>query len=252
MGLADLYGRNFLRCYGRTSPNYPIMKYENLLPEIQERTLKSILWSKFLDKVEKYGGKYLFATVSKMVVFLILAAWIVSPDTFTPLYISALKYGNFALIKLILAGIVVVRISQILYTLQKIYKLLAKNFTNFQQKPKTAPVDSINGIPTNQLISHLLDIQTFKRADIVEKFKIPRREYEKVATSLENLGLIFKDKSNNNARTFKDEFSRQDLENIFDGKTCSIDLNNFAAKVANTIHLSPTPGFSTKKMTGNA
>lgn len=218
------------------------------------RTIKSILWEKYLDRVESDGTTPIYMAIIKPVLFVLIASWLVYPETVGELLKTALEWRGFLILKIIASGFLISHletVARVCYYVAKIItKIIATVFKmvpkfELNQRPKSEPqILCINEIPHNELITHLLETGNFKRSEIETKFSIPRRKYESLAKALEKLGIIQKDKDQNNAFMFVPQFTRQDLANILDGKTDAKDLENFTKQIERTVLLSPTPNFT--------
>lgn len=243
---------------GRPLKNSRIKTKEKTKPS---RTIKSILWSKYLDRIESDGAAPIFWGVVKFVLFFGVTSWLCYPETVASLFRAAMEWRGYLVPKILAAGVLIAHLEILLRVCQYIAIILGKitlaiirlfsKISFKKNSPKKFTVECINGIPHNELITHLLETGNFKRAEIEAKFAIPRRKYEALAKALEKLGIVKKDKNQNNAFMFVPEFTRQDLANILDGKNDAADLNNFAKQIEKTVILSPTPNFTRNKISKN-
>jgi hypothetical protein len=65
---------------------------------------------------------------------------------------------------------------------------MALEIFNERSDPKKIPTgNTIEGIPTLELLDHLFEHKSFKREDIENKFGIPRNRYGILATKLESI-----------------------------------------------------------------
>lgn len=221
--------------------------------EKPRRTISNILWGKFLDRIEISGATLVFSAILKFFLFVGVVSWLISPETVASFALKIFEWRNYLLSKILASGVFIFHIEifiKVFWHTSIIFgKILKKIFLVSAKMPKFKnSIECINGIPHNELITHLLEVGSFKRMDIEKKFSIPRRQYETLAKSLETLGILQKDKTQNNAFAFIQEFTRQDLANVFEGKNNAKDLVNFAKKIEKTLLLSPTPNFTRKKI----
>lgn len=217
------------------------------------RTISGILWEKYLDKIEDRGGGIIFRSFLKISLFLLVVSWLISPETITHFARTAFEWRGYLLPKILASGVLIFQLETLGRICHYIVKILCSNLSwwvgkNRTKKKNNSVIECINGIPHNEVITHLLETGNFKRAEIEQKFGIPRRKYEGLAKALEKLGIIRKDPGQNNAFVFVPEFTRQDLANIFSGKTDAQDLEKFAARIEQTVILSPTPNFTKTKI----
>lgn len=227
-------------------------------PQKPKRTISGILWGRYLDQIERDGATPIWLGSLKILLFVGVVSYLIYPEKVGHFLIVAMQWREYLVLKILAAAIginyleIIARVCYyVALVISKLVTILIRacGKISFKKTQKIYAVDSINGIPHSELINHLLETGTFKRAEIEEKFKIPRRKYESLAKALERLGVIYKDAKNNNAFAFKTEFTRQDLANILDQKTDAAQLDNFAKRIEKTVLLSPTPNFTQKKIT---
>lgn len=122
--------------------------------------------------------------------------------------------------------------------------------------------DTIDGIPTTELLDWLFTHQSFKREEVKAHFGIAHHRYNALAQKLEDLGVLIR--GENNARILNDDYSRQDIASILRGKGSSKDLEPLfrrktehhftsdpsASEIEERVNtlLSPAPNFSTRKI----
>ncbi|WP_146118976.1 hypothetical protein [Blastopirellula marina] len=105
----------------------------------------------------------------------------------------------------------------LVFSAPRIFRLLSAFFTTEEQE-----VESIEGIPTSELLDHLFTFGTFKRDDIEDKFKIPRYRYTALAKKLKELDVLTS--GENNATVLNPDCSREHVASILEGKTTAAEL----------------------------
>jgi len=81
---------------------------------------------------------------------------------------------------------------------------------------------AIEGIPTGVLLDHLFTEKTFKRAEIEQKFRVPRYKYSELSRALRDLGVLTS--GENNATILAPGLRRAEVARMLEGKTSAEDL----------------------------
>lgn len=198
-----------------------------------KRSLTTIIADKILDNLEAMPlSHFVFRT------FLFLMACMV---TFAALYpqnahdfIRAVwMWQNGAIIKTTFIFFLV-------FNIQKIGTLGVKVWKNAQTTQKIETGNTIEGIPTVELLDHLFNHQSFKREEIEKKFWIPRNRYTTLAMKLENIGVLIR--GENNARVLNTEYARADIAAILE------NVDN--ARALKAVFREVAPGSFTREPTG--
>jgi hypothetical protein len=88
---------------------------------------------------------------------------------------------------------------------------------------KVAPAaETIEGIPTVELLDHLFTAKSFKRDDVKLKFSVPQYRVEDLGRKLQDIGVLIV--GPNNSKVLNPEFSRQDAASILKGKSSAREL----------------------------
>jgi hypothetical protein len=88
---------------------------------------------------------------------------------------------------------------------------------------KTPAGETIEGIPTTELIDHLFTEGTFKRDDIERKFNVPRYRYTALAKKLKELDVLCSGPRNNET-ILNPDCTRETLADILAGKMTAGEL----------------------------
>jgi len=184
--------------------------------ETLKRTIRTIIWSKFLDLVE---GKTL-GSIFKFISLSILAMHLAFVFTHTEpaiIFLSDLfKLDNFLIPKSILAFLIVFNHWKIFRSIKILSNKIKK------QKPE-GEKDTIEGVPTVEILDHLFEEKSFKRQEVEKKFWIPRNRYQVLVEKLDDLWVL--ERGENNSRVLNWDFGREDVAMILRGKKCAKDLS---------------------------
>lgn len=181
----------------------------------RERTVKKILWNKFLDLLENSTFRQIFSTV----LLVILSSILTFVLTYTKETVAAINYAaqfnNWIIPKAIWSFIVV-------FNFRRILELSKSLIPEFPERSEEPTGDTIEWIPVIEMLDHLFEFESFKRDDIEKKFKIPRNRFTDLAQKLEDLGVLIR--GENNARVLNPEFARSDVALILEWKTSADEL----------------------------
>jgi hypothetical protein len=90
--------------------------------------------------------------------------------------------------------------------------------------------DSIEGIPTVELLDHLFTAKSLKLKEATEKFHTKQTRMEAIVKRLREIDVLVP--GPNNASVLNPEMSRQDVASIFKGKSAAKDLEPLFRKDA--------------------
>lgn len=184
------------------------------------RTIRSIIWSKILDSIE---------SVSLLEIFINFSLWIISgcaayaaihPDQAQMIAKAINEWWNYAFAKTFFSF-------GIIFNLHRIYHIIKILVARHSKKVPAG--ETLEGIPTVEILDHLFEVQSFKRDDIEKKFWIPRNRFTDLAQKLEDLDVLIR--GDNNSRILNPEYSRADIAAILQGAERSGDLNKVFREV---------------------
>lgn len=194
---------------GTTLENFTEVKKSN------ERNIKTILWNKFLDILENSTFRQIIFAILLVILSLILTLVLTYTEKATEVILTACRFENYLLLKLVGSFIII-------FNFRSIFEILKKMLPEFPEMKKEPTWNTIEWIPVVELLDHLFEFESFKRDDIEKKFGIPRNRFTDLAQKLENLGVLIR--GENNARVLNPEFARSDVALILEWKTSAEDL----------------------------
>lgn len=186
--------------------------------EMPKRTVAGLLWSKCLDTIEKTELSDVVRIGGGLCATALLTAAFNYTGVFVEVGKNLISFQDFLPLKCAVSFAIVFS-----------YRRILDNLKRFFTK-KQVSAESIEGIPTAELLDHLFTYETFKRKDIEEKFKIPRYRFDALGKKLDALGVTVH--GENNARILNKAFSRQDVANILKGKKGAGELVPALMRVA--------------------
>lgn len=182
---------------------------------MENKTLRSVLWQKVIECVEDLTLGQFALRMGLGCVAILYVLCIASPAFATRL--ASWNNGTVPLSVFVCA---------VLFSLPKMWALFSEQVFNSYLPEQTGvePVvqDSVEGIPVDELLEHLFTVRTFKRADIEQKFGIPRYKYSALATRLKEIGVLTH--GENNATILADGIKREDVMNVLRGKGSAEEL----------------------------
>lgn len=182
---------------------------------IEEKSLSSVLWYKFLSYLEENSLLSFFCIVCKVLISCVLAASLLDIRAAVEMLVASLKWANFAVPKLFLSFTLVFS--------WKIWFFWVKNraisffsYISVCIRPKMSGA-SFYGIPVVELVEYLFSGDgSFRRDDIERRFAIPRNRFDEMAKLLDDYGVFTRGK--NNARSLNPVISREALVSMLSGE----------------------------------
>lgn len=147
------------------------------------RTIPQIISNKILDSIESQSLGDILLRSLLILLAIIATLAVLYPATTQSIAKAIASWNNYAFAKSVF-------IFAITFNLSRIGKLALKIYKNRPTPQKTATGDTIEGIPTLELLDHLFEHQSFKREDIETKFAIPRNRYATLANKMESIGIL--------------------------------------------------------------
>ena len=175
------------------------------------KTMTSVLWGKLVEYVDARTVKQMVRDFALSGLVAFFAGYCVNAR----LTDAAVRWhqGTIPLLVLLLAAAVHA----------KELALTVWNLTLDALPERAEPTeDTIEGIPTVELLDHLFTAKSFKRDDIESKFRVPRYKVSALTKKFKELGVLVS--GENNASVLNPEFSRQDLASILRDASSADDL----------------------------
>lgn len=183
--------------------------------KMNERSVWMILWNKFLDILENSTFRQIISVILLVIISLILTLILTYTEKATEVVFIVFKFKNYFFPKMIWSFFIV-------FKFKIIFDLIKQMIPDFPEIKEEPTGDTIDWIPTIEMLDHLFEFESFKRDDIEKKFKIPRNRFTELAQKLEDLGVLVR--GENNARVLNNEFARSDVALILEWKTSAADL----------------------------
>lgn len=215
----------------KVKQNKDISKMENTSKKSYEssnhqaRTMRSILWKKVLDVFERHELSSIFSFFSMGLISVLIGLSLTYPNESKAIFEKILSLENFIIPKLFLSMAAVFSIPSITTFIREfIENIKFKVELNRVNDLTLSDTQTIEGIPIDELLDHLFEVQTFKRNDIEAKFGIPRNKFTRLAKKLDNLNVL--SRGENNSRVLNEEFTRKELFSILEGKTSASEIDD--------------------------
>lgn len=185
----------------------------------QRRTVRHIIWSKCLDALEDATLRGILANSALTVGAVGLSAVLIFPHQAADIARNVCEWQNYAVPKVAASFAFVFN-----------FQSLVRNIRNMIPEAQEIPSgETIEGIPTVELLDHLFEFESFKRDDVEKKFGIPRNRFTDLAKKLEDLKVLVR--GDNNARILNPEFSRSDVASILTGSERAEELTPMIRRV---------------------
>lgn len=161
-----------------------------------KKTLGSVVGQKSLDWIEQ--GR-IIRRARAALVYAYGAYAIALPESAYRSFLAIMSAQGFLLPKLVVFWLAV-------SNWRKISKLI-KSYRKYPEGVKT-----IEGVPDYEILHHLFMAQSFKREEVLKKFNMSARRFDKLAKKLEEIGVLVR--GENNSRVLNNEFTREELADI--------------------------------------
>lgn len=202
--------------------------YQNYLIFLPLLNMISILYSKFLQHLETLSLYNIFILVAKLLSWLVICIFLINTHWTIENIAIALKWYDFAIIKIIISFIIVFYRKSILW--------VAKNII---EEFRPAPECSLyQGIPIIELVDYLFTSKSFSRNEFCEQFAVSRKVFDDMANWLDKIGVFVR--GANNSRVLSEEFSRTDISSIITRASDNWEIRHLIRKTENWFTHSPT------------
>lgn len=179
-------------------------------------TMRSVLWSKVIDETDQL-------TLGELITFLCklgTALFIAGAMTDTNLPARIMMWKHYLIPNTLVMLFCVFQAPRIWGYVRETWEASAPEPTG----------DSIEGIPTVELLDHLFTSKSLKLDAATEKFHTKRHRIETLIKKLRELEVLVP--GPNNASVLNSQMSRQDVASIFKGKSSAKDLEPLFRKDA--------------------
>lgn len=190
-----------------------------------KRTIPQIISNKILDNLENLTLSDILIRSLLLFIAIFFTLAILFPATTHSITKSIMQYQNYALLKTTI-------IFATVFNFQRIMKMVVEVYNARPTPQKSSTGDTIEGIPTLELLDHLFEHKSFKREDIETKFAIPRNRYATLANKMESIGIL--KRGENNSRVLNEEYTRADIASIFKNVTSAKDLKQVFRQIGET------------------
>lgn len=193
---------------------------------MENRTVTSILVSKALDVLESSTLSQIFSGFLLLLLAVIVTVVATYTDSSLEVFQVILSWENKIILKAVISLLFV-------FNFSRLVSYALSSFESFLEsaRPRSEPVECIDGIPRVELLDHLFTFGTFKREEVEKKWSIPRYRVTELSKKLEEVGVLVR--GENNGRVLNTEFSRADVSSILDGKKAAEELRPLMRKVEN-------------------
>lgn len=200
--------------------------------ENTKKTVRGILWEKFLVVLENSSFSEIFIFLFKCSIFVFFSAALVNIPKTLKLLKYAWFYNDFLLLKLFLVFVLVFFHKVFL----KMFNLFKSRLVTFWENLPFLNVSAdplektFFGVPVYELADYIFENKTFKRDDVEAFFGLPRNRFDVMAKQMDAVKIFVR--GENNGRVLNGDFSRSDVINIlssYDG----VELRPLIRKVDN-------------------
>lgn len=203
-----------------------------------KRTVRGILYSKALDALEKTELSEMARYSAAVGATFAMTAALAYPELVKDAATLVLSWENWILPKAALSAAVC-------FNFRAVWKRALEEMKPVNSvRPEME--ESIEGIPTIEIIHHLFENGTFSVKD-AKAFALPMARYEALSKRLEEIGLLVRGEKN--ARVLNPEWARSDVVSVFAGCRTAEELKPLTRKDGeNSFVHSPSLGFVRAKL----
>lgn len=196
---------------------------ENKTPN--KPTMRGVIWTKMIEAAEERTlgeiGGFFFKPVA-------VAALSAGMLTQGKAFDAAMEWRGFTLPTIFTAIVFV-------YGLPPLFRMVMDTAGDVRERVKASvPNERMEGVATDALIDHIFTTKGFRRAEIEQKFRIPRHRVTLLSDRLEELGILIR--GENNARVLG-SVSRDQVRRMLEGKTVAEELE----QEVNIVRPTPPP-----------
>lgn len=167
-----------------------------------------ILYSKFLRYIDDHTFWELAQTMAKLFCWVSISIFLVNIPEARENLTKAIKWHDFAMIKIFGSFLLVFYIQEILgFVKNIIFSLIQEIHGIF---PKEGNL--YKWIPIIELVDYLFSSEWYSRAEFCDHFGVSRKVFDDMAEWFDKIGVFIRGK--NNARVLSEEYARSDIVSI--------------------------------------
>lgn len=174
------------------------------------RSLGSVIYNKFLAYVEENTTVDIFIDFAKAFTWIVISISLVNIPVAMEKLLYVVKYGEFAIIKILLAFIVVYFARDILGAIKSFFSYLRDLIPEIPKDPVHGPI--YMGIPVVELVDYLFTSESYNRDLFCSHFAVGRKVFDDLASGFDTIGVF--SRGANNARVLSSDYSRADISSI--------------------------------------
>ena len=209
-----------------------------------QKSIISILYSKFLRYLEETPSSDIFISFAKLFCWGITSISLVNIPEARENFAMAIKWHDFAIIKIFTSFLLVFYIQEIGNLLKSLFFWVVWSFEEFL--PKKEEGKKYQGIPLIELVDYLFSAKSYSRNEFCEHFAVSRKVFDDMAEWFDKIGVFVRWK--NNARELSEEYSRSDIASILTRATETGNLRPLMREVKWWYTHSPSHGFTTRSL----
>ena len=199
---------------------------------METHTLRSAVWQKFVSFVEEHSVRDMLVIIGLFFLAGILSAAAIDLPTMVRIVDAVMEWHHNALPTVLLTTFGV-------FSAPALYREARSALSDLceMSHDPVPQVDSIEGIPTDELLDHLFTAGTFTRAD-AEKFGMTAKRHNALVSKLKELGILTH--GANNSTVLAAGARREDVAALLSGKTKAEELKA-GVRIVRPLPYSPTP-----------
>lgn len=176
--------------------------------------MRRVIWSKMIEAAEDRSLGEIGSFLIKPPLAAALAYCMITEGRG---FDAVMEWRNFS-VPMILMAVATVYGAPVLYRLTV---EAGENIVERTRRSSPVPNERIEGVATRALVDHIFDTKGFRRAEIEQKFRIPRHRVSLLADRLEEVGILMR--GENNARVLG-AVSREQVDKMLAGKTVAEEI----------------------------
>lgn len=165
------------------------------------------------------------------------------PDT-TQKLTTAIKWHDFAILKILCVFTVIFFYKNIISILEDIYFWILDSIPELPKAPIHGP--QYFGIPISELVDYIFSAPSYSRAEFCEQFAVSRKVFDDLASGFDTIGVF--SRGANNARVLSLEYSRADIASILTRASEVGEIRPLIRKTEYGYTHSPSHGFTTRPL----
>jgi len=182
-------------------------------------TIRSALATRIATYIEEHGILPIARQVGLFFLAGLLSAAVVNVEVAQEKLVAAFTWKEYAVTKVIWTFALVLNARRIAWLLLHAFDIVADWFTPAEE---TSAGETIEGIPTVELLDHLFRTKALKVKDATARFGVPQHRVEALVKALRHVQVLVPGPCN--ASVLNPDFSRQDVASILDGASEAKDL----------------------------